>query len=216
MIITKFHKFLEYLSNNFNIDIFKNLNSFSKRISYCDENIERISSGSSRIVYKINDEKVLKLAKNTKGLEQNKNEIQYRSDSYINYILAKIYDYDEGGVWIEMEYAQKMKITDFKRIVGIDFKIYTQALSNFYFHVLNNEVYIGKYNIDPDIEEKIWNNEFISGVFDLLGNYNLTIDDLNRTSTYGIVEREGQETIVIIDYGLSEEIYNKYYNIKRK
>ena len=88
MVITKFHKFLEYLSNNFNIDIFKNLNSFSKRISYCDENIERISSGSSRIVYKINDEKVLKLAKNTKGLEQNKNEIQYRSDSYINYILT--------------------------------------------------------------------------------------------------------------------------------
>ena len=42
--------------------VFKSLPSFAARVRYCNEKLQRISSGSARIVYKIDDEKVLKLA----------------------------------------------------------------------------------------------------------------------------------------------------------
>ena len=51
---------------SFNMEEFKNCNSFAARVRYCQARLPRISSGSSRIVYKIDDEKVLKLAKNAK------------------------------------------------------------------------------------------------------------------------------------------------------
>jgi mRNA-degrading endonuclease RelE of RelBE toxin-antitoxin system len=56
---------------NWNFDEFKALTSFNKRALYCNNNLQRISSGSARIVYKIDNDKVLKLAKNAKGLDQN-------------------------------------------------------------------------------------------------------------------------------------------------
>ena len=40
---------------SFSMEEFKKLTSFAKRIAYCEEHLQRISSGSSRIVYKIDD-----------------------------------------------------------------------------------------------------------------------------------------------------------------
>jgi mRNA-degrading endonuclease RelE of RelBE toxin-antitoxin system len=62
---------LEDYPTSWSIEEFKKLNSFNARIKYCNQHLTRISSGSSRVVYKIDDEKVLKLAKNKKGLAQN-------------------------------------------------------------------------------------------------------------------------------------------------
>ena len=57
--------------SNFNLEEFSKLTSFNKRIQYCQERLKRISSGSSRIVYMVDDTKVLKIARNQKGLGQN-------------------------------------------------------------------------------------------------------------------------------------------------
>ena len=67
---------------SFNMEEFKNMKSFNQRIQYCEQNLQRISSGSSRIVYRIDDEKVLKLAKNKKGLAQNEAEVDFGTESY--------------------------------------------------------------------------------------------------------------------------------------
>jgi hypothetical protein len=45
----------------------------------------------------------------------------------------------------------------------------------------------------------------------LLGNYEIPVGDLIRTSSYGLVKRNGQDTIVLIDYGLNQENYDSYY-----
>lgn len=76
---------------SFDMDFFKTLPSFNQRIQYCEKYLQRISSGSSRIVYKIDDQKVLKLAKNKKGLAQNETEIDYSSE--LGEIVAKIFEY---------------------------------------------------------------------------------------------------------------------------
>ena len=50
-----------------NVEEFKNLKSFNQRVQYCETNLTRIASGSSRIVYKIDDTKVLNLRLSVKS-----------------------------------------------------------------------------------------------------------------------------------------------------
>ena len=57
--------------SSWNIEEFKSLRSFAERKRYCDANLQKIASGSGRIVYKVDNQKVLKLAKNKKGVAQN-------------------------------------------------------------------------------------------------------------------------------------------------
>ena len=58
----------------------------------------------------------------------------------------------------------------------------------------------------------IENNQFASEVYDYFSNYqNASFGDLRRISTYGLAKRNGKEYIVILDSGLSDEVYNKYY-----
>ena len=49
-------------------------------------------------------------------------------------------------------------------------------------------------------------------IFDYIGNYGVPTGDLERTNSYGLVKREGQDKIVLIDYGLTHEVYSSYYS----
>ena len=37
-----------------------------------------------------------------------------------------------------------------------------------------------------------------------------------RLSSYGVVRRNGQEEMVIIDFGLTEDVFNNYYRKSRE
>ena len=50
------------------------LDNYSSRKEYAEKNLKHLSSGSSRIVYLTPNETILKLAKNDKGLAQNRAE----------------------------------------------------------------------------------------------------------------------------------------------
>ena len=74
--IKDFKMINEKYPNGWDLNTFKKLNTFKSRIEYCDKYLQKINSGSGRIVYKIDNDKVLKLAKNIKGIAQNSTEIQ--------------------------------------------------------------------------------------------------------------------------------------------
>ena len=86
---------MEDYPSSFDMGTFKSLKSHAGRNRYAQEHLQRLSSGSSRIVYKIDDEKVLKLAKNDKGIAQNEVEIEYGQYPDIDDVVAKIFDYDD-------------------------------------------------------------------------------------------------------------------------
>ena len=62
---------------SFDLETFKKIPTFKGRTQYVAERLPKLGAGSSRIVYKIDDGTVLKLAKNQKGLAQNNLEIEY-------------------------------------------------------------------------------------------------------------------------------------------
>ena len=196
--------------SSFNMDTFKSLNSFNKRIKYCELHLTRISSGSARIVYQIDDKKVLKLAKNRKGLAQNEVECTYSSDGMLTDIIAHVFDYDEDNfLWLEMEKANKLTKPLFKQITGYNFDDFKDAVLLYGLQSGN-----GGYNtgIDKDLFEKMWENEFIYDIFQFIGNYGIPVGDLSRTSTYGIISRNDSLNVVIIDYGLNSDVIADYYS----
>ena len=202
---------LEDYPNSFSIDEFKKLNSFASRIRYCEEHLKRISSGSSRIVYKIDDEKVLKLAKNKKGLAQNEVEAEYSQYYDISDITARVFDIDANNLWVEMELARRLKTSDFIKITGFKWKDYVAALHN-HGEDANGRGRSYKIDVNPDIVEAMWEDEFVYEMFDFLGTYGIPSGDLKRTSSYGVVKRDGKDTIVMIDYGLTSDVYKSYYS----
>lgn len=193
-----------------NVEEFANLKTFKDRIQYCENNLIRLGSGSSRITYKIDDTKVLKLAKNKKGIAQNEVEVDHSNDYILDNIVAQIFHHDENFQWVEMELARKLTLSMFQKITGVSFENYTSAI-NYYHNDINarrgQRVY-GK----PDNFDELWDNEFVSGILDMIGNYShLPIGDFLKLSSYGVVKREYGDWIVFIDYGLNDEVYEKHY-----
>ena len=88
---------------SFNMEEFKSLTSFKKRLEYANTHLPRkIGSGSARTIFQIDDEKVLKLAKNNKGYHQNKVEEDFYLQGFD--IIAKVYDFDqENHSYLETE-----------------------------------------------------------------------------------------------------------------
>ena len=86
--MTYFRKIVENILNDidstqaFNIEEFSKLHSFQKRVQYCNERLQRLGAGSSRIAYKLNEERVLKIAKNSKGIAQNEKEADFGRNNY--------------------------------------------------------------------------------------------------------------------------------------
>lgn len=195
-------KLFEY-NKNWNQEYFDNLQYFSQRIQYCEENLKRISSGSSRTAYLIEDiNKVLKVAKNKKGLVQNETEIRLRDQVSS---CAKIYDFAENNYWIEMEFANKLTPTKFKTITGFDFRTYCDFIINEMIDV--KRLNIPKRKVDKKLSDTIYNNELYKDVMELLKNYNLDYSDFLRMNTYGEIDNE----IVIVDFGIDKEGFDLYY-----
>lgn len=199
---------------NWNIETFKSLRSFAQRIKYCEEHLQRISSGSARIVYKIDDEKVLKLAKNKKGLAQNELEAEYSKYGDLSDILARTFDAADDNTWVEMELARKVTPPIFKQVTGFNWDDYIKAMEKQYYRANPEKDRWGLANkkvIPDELDQQMWEDEFVYPMLNLLANYDIPVGDLVRTNSYGLVKRNGEDNIVLIDYGLNQENYDSYY-----
>lgn len=204
-------------SSSFNTKELDNIKSFKMRVAYCEQRLKRISSGSSRIVYQINNNRILKLAKNNKGIYQNMEE--HNSYAIELGIGAETYSYNSDFLWIISEYAKKCIPSDFQRILGYNFNFirgFIDSVKNEY----NNRFY--KEDEYQDFKEKIMdyklpNSRWFCALYDYISSYQLkSIGDLQKISSWGIVTRNGIKTIVLIDMGLNDYIYNNFYSISKK
>ena len=214
VITEKQHKMLqEAADEHFSLEELSAIQSFRGRFNYCTQHLgKHIGKGSSRATFQIDDEKVLKLAWNNKGMGQNITEMQ----TYTASIFPNVYDYDENGKWIISEFVLPAKSQDFKHCFGMTFQQFASFISA-----------SGKYRFGGRywnaMSENEWisyleNNEELSEFDDYIGNYGnhsfTPVGDMTRLCNYGLTHRNGEATIVLLDSGLSEDVWNTYY--KRK
>jgi hypothetical protein len=194
---------------NWNAEEFSKLTSFAQRKQYSETHLKRISSGSGRIVYKIDDQKVLKLAKNTRGVAQTEVEIDLGKVSYFSHMLAEIFHYNKNNLWVEMELARKVTAAAFKKIAGVDIATFNAYLNNWDEERHNRR---GIYHVSPEELEIINESEFCEDVRQFINDSSMGVGDLGKLSTWGLVTREGYETMILIDYGLTSDVYDTYYS----
>lgn len=204
------HRLEEDYPTTWNAEEFSKLKSFNQRVKYAETNLKRISSGSSRIVYKIDDTKVLKLAKNKKGIAQNEVEIRYSQDYMWDSVVAQVFEYDENNLWLEMELARKLTPNAFKQITGFSFEEYSEAVQYTYNQANPRKARrrIGR----PERYNEMFEEGFISEMMSLIGSYDdINEGDLQKTSSYGVVNRGGGDEVVLVDYGLTGSVYDSFY-----
>lgn len=214
VITEKQHKMLqEAADEHFSLEELSAIQSFRGRFNYCTQHLgKHIGKGSSRATFQIDDEKVLKLAWNNKGMGQNITEMQ----TYTASIFPNVYDYDENGKWIISEFVLPAKSQDFKHCFGMTFQQFASFISA-----------SGKYRFGgrywSAMPENEWisyleNNEELSEFDEYIGNYGnhsfTPVGDMTRLCNYGLTHRNGEATIVLLDSGLSEDVWNTYYQRK--
>lgn len=186
---------------------FKSLDH-KQKLKYLKPFLARLGGGSARIVFSLDSQTVLKIAKNEKGIAQNNIEIDiYRSFSPD--IVAKVYDYDEeNSIWLEMERAEKLRAADFKSFTGISFKDFGAILHFWYRNHIGKQTWYEK----PALYDKFIETDFFNSLVELMGNYDMPAGDIIRPSSWGIVQRNGSRRPVLIDFGLTLDVWNQYYN----
>lgn len=201
----------------FDMKELKSLTSYAARLNYCTQRLQKIGVGSSRVVFAVDDEKVLKVAKNKKGLAQNQEEMQDWRQNYYD-CFAKVYDASEDGIFLEMQAARKAKNSDFKRLTGYGFDVMCAWIE------YTASLYLPRNRFRP--RNTKYDGLFDSGEWsDGLDNYNLferiynylcdtcteAYGDYCRLSSWGVVSEDGEEKLVLIDFGLTDEIFDTYY-----
>lgn len=198
----------------FNLEEFKSLTNIRARIHYCSERLKLIGSGSSRTVYRLDENKVLKLAKNRKGYGQNEVESDYGLQTYG--VVPKIYDSDDQNAsYIIMQMAFPARDQDFEAIVGYDFETVIRLFQRY-------ECEYSRRPMNPWIKEEIpyqefsdtWDNEWMYRFYNYLGDYQPPIADMTRIEHWGVVSDNEGKDILLIDAGLSEDVWNTYYALK--
>jgi len=179
------------------------LDTHKARVDYAERCLEHLSSGSSRVIYKM-DDNVLKLAKNDRGIAQNKVEANPKMKSkYINPTIKA----DKNGVWKISPYLEKITEKEFEELTGINFKDFGEVASY--------EMNKGE-DSDPKPKvkdyDKIAKSDIVKEFIRLGKEFDLLSGDMVRISSFG--KNDGHP--VLLDSGLNSKVFSEYYDTGEK
>ena len=189
---------------DFNFEEYNNIRSFAGKIKYANTKLlGKVGAGSGRAVFRVDDEKVMKIALNPKGVQQNSVESEGYKQNYD--VLARVFDIDNDYAWIEMELAKKITPKRFKELCGVTIEGLMTWLRHMSGIMIHNEPII-------DLE----NNDFAMNLLVFTSDYGYPIPgDFGRISSYGEVLRDGVPTLVVVDFGFDSETSDIYQNARK-
>lgn len=202
----------EAMNNTFSFEELNNIKSFPKRVAYCKQHMGNpIGNGSSRMVFQIDDEKVLKLAKNQKGIAQNDVEADWGAQNYG--VLPNLYEEANDDTYIVTEYVLPAKPQDFQVCLGMSFEDFCNFVKKCFKSYASSRQSFGvSSNINDDkFSEILENNEWLDQFYTYLSDYQPPLGDLLRIANYGLCKRDGKPEIVLLDSGLSQQVWDDYY-----
>ena len=185
------------MAGSFSLEEFRIL-PFLEMKSYLDNHAKFLGKGSTRWVYDLGDERVLKLAKKPGDRESNRQEVITSKCLHDSDIIAHVLDHDVDGDWLIMEKAQLFKsnsefLNHFNQALGlpeeIEFKIEddeSDIVGTFIGYPTSRNEWLTKH------PSKWWKD-----VQKSVNSCHLTLDDIWYTNL-GLVDNH----LVFLDYGL--------------
>ena len=211
---TILHKQLlkEAMSDRFSFTELKNIRSFKGRYQYCLRTLGPTQGrGSSRVIFQLSDEKILKLALNKKGIAQNEVECDWGIQKYD--VVPEIYNESdtENYYYLVSEYVLPAKEQDFEHIFGFDFMTFCQCLVAFWkCYNPRGTCWIRPMD-DKSLEALMDDCEDLNSFYYYMTDYRPPIGDMIRIDNYGMTKRSGSPQIVLLDSGLTDDVFNNYY-----
>ena len=190
--------------------------SFKPIIDYALERATKIGTGSSRIAFEVEYEgrpTILKIARNKKGLAQNEVESKMLSDGYIEKmeLTIPLIDYDTTNIqplWIHTEKANKVTEKKLCKLLHCDnlFQLIQMVKSKYknsslYAHYYNE---LKEINTEDELEDLV---DLVDNLYSLSKDFNIALGDFQKTNSWGLYKGKP----VIIDIGLSMEVYDLHY-----
>jgi hypothetical protein len=179
-------------------------------LEYIKSGLKIIGKGSSRIVFELDDENVLKVAINEKGLRQN--ELEYTigyNNSWYEFI-TNVFDGNPHNLWIQTEKANKIKTSDFKKIIGYHFNDFKNVLLAESMRVCDNKGG-AFYEASSNNYEEIIELDLFQSTLSLIQEYDLLATDIASLNSWGIINRDDVNILAIIDYGTDNVSYKELY-----
>lgn len=220
------------------------------QMAYCRKWLGQPSfMGSSRAVFTLSDNIVLKLAYGSKyfaGIDQN--QIEYELFERTNSpLLARVYDCDKNFTYLVCESVVPAELVDFEQIIGIPFyrqyqqnsikdespysrhsgdktigyneyfgdriknpgeKTQGECLYDIFAYIEANDV-LHEDCFNVRIEKAILNNKWLKEFRELIKQ--IGVGDFSRVDNFGIVNRDGKPSIVLLDAGLTLRVWQKHY-----
>ena len=215
------------------------------QMAYCKKHLGSPDSmGSSRAVFTLSDNYVLKLAYGKKylaGIEQNEAEYKLYQD-IDSPLLARVLYHDRNFTYLVSESVIPATYVDFEKILGMPYNDFWTQHTEHSRHFQDSTIGFDKYFDDlKDVDEdynglsvftilNYMHAKYTNGYTDLYrGEYEDVINntpwfkqlkELAMTSTiadyisienFGIVNRDGNPYIVILDSGFNADIWQRYY-----
>jgi len=194
----------------FDIKQFTNLPSMAAKTRYLKQhNLDKLGVGSARAVFVADPNTVIKVAKNAKGLAQNEAEIDISNNTDDEAPIAKVKDFDENYAYIEAERARRANPKDFENIVGFKMNDIMSSIQ-IWFHEQRPDARPWMAT-KPKNYKQIVDSSFLQELTEILGNFDIAAGDMSRISSWGVVNREGKEHLVLIDYGATMDIIKRLY-----
>lgn len=188
-----FTKFFDYINEQIISEedkVILQLNKFKERKDFTNKKFTLIGKGSARLVYDINNEYVLKLAKNNKGIAQNKVEINISKSNKYNDIIAKVVEFNDNGNYLIQQKAKSISDDRFEELTGLQYQ-------GFLYYLRFNKEWSGE------------NRVLFDTVSSLIDEFDLDRFDVASESSWG--EINGR--VVLIDYGLDKNVAKKHYGV---
>lgn len=234
-------RLLEARSDTFSLWVLSDIDDVEAKYRYCVKELGNpFSEGSSRVVFTLSDNLVLKLSYGKGKAGNAQNEAEYKvyettKSKYVTRVLLHGKDFD----WIVSESVVPAEPIDFEKIFNIPFRhTYSQGSKTGYdaretvgydkyfdsivprgkisilsmgdiLEYIHYEVVIDDEWYDEEYEEVIENNEWLKGFREFVVNYN--ISDFTSISNFGIVNRNGVETLILLDSGMNDEVWENNY-----
>lgn len=210
------------------LDTYASVGDFNTCMELCDEYFGRpFGIGSSRAVYRIDDEKILKLAINERGVAQNKTEVEsYNRTQMYKGIFPIVFSWSKNYAYIISEYVIPIDdlnyinhngapADDFTECIGVDEDTLQQIVHAVSIYTHNNKLDLEKFkNEYKDFVGFIEDNMSENKNFELLMCYLFENPELSNESfssgNMGMTKRNGQPWLVILDNGWDGEVAQLY------
>lgn len=185
----------------FDFEEFKSLPGEAIMQAYAMNYLEPLGQGSSRIAFVLTPKKVLKIARNEKGVAQNKAELEVYTDPATANTATKIYETDDMGRWIISDLVRPItNIKEFELITGVPWQEFVEDLT----------ATVSAFARKSGLQLRASAPKFTQSVITMAekGKNKLKLADLTVLDHWG---KTPDGKAVLLDYGFTEEVAVKHY-----